>query len=487
MVVVNPPLRRKEAPRMCHANQERLGQQVQFLRRQFLQDGDLPFTNVLTEEVIAQALTAVTGWLDRIFSPLVTLWVFLGQVLGADHSCRAAVARLITHRLAQGQRRCSAETGAYCQARQRLPESFFADVACQTGRALEADVDPRWLWKGRHVYLFDGTTVTMPDTRENQQAYPQVYNQKPGLGFPIARLGALISLACGAVVNLGFCQYAGKGQGEVSLLRRLWEVLGPGDVLLGDRLLANWATLVLLRQRGVELVGRLNTAHRRADFRRGRRLGPDDHLVRWPKPTSIRSLDREAYHALPEFITVRETRIQVLQPGFRTRSIVVVTTLLDPQQTTKDDLATLYRARWNNELDLRSIKSSMQMRELRCKTPESVRKEVWAHVLAYNLLRTVMAQAAARHRVAPRTISFTGAMQTLEAFQPLLEFGAAQEAVSRLRLYHDLLDAIATHRVGDRPDRYEPRLKKRRRNNYDWLTKPRAEMKRKMAKGVAEN
>src|SRR5262245_24708095 len=472
---------------MRYSNRGALRDQVNFLRRQFLQDGDLPFTDVLTEGVIARALAAVTGWLDRIFSPLVTLWVFLGQVLGADHSCRAAVARLITHRLAQGQRPCSAETGAYCQARKRLPESFFADVACQTGRALEADVDPRWLWKGRHVYLFDGTTVTMPDTRENQQAYPQVYNQKPGLGFPIARLGALISLACGAVVNLGFCQYAGKGQGEVSLLRRLWDVLRPGDVVLGDRLLGNWATIVFLRERGVELVSRLNTYHRRVDFRRGQRLGPDDHVVRWAKPTSIRSLDREAYHELPDYVTVRETRIRVRQPGFRTRSIVVVTTLLDPEQTTKEDLATLYRARWHNELDLRSLKSAMQMRELRCKTPGLVRKEVWAHILAYNLLRTVMAQAAARHGVEPRTISFMGAMQTLEAFQPLLELGAAPDAAGRLRLGHDLLDAIATHRVGDRPNRYEPRVKKRRRNHYGWLTKPRAEMKRKMAKGITKN
>jgi len=458
--------------------------QLSTLRRQFLQDGDLPFTNILTEEVIAQALATITGWLDRIFSPLVTLWVFLGQVLSADHSCRAAVARLLAHRLARGQRPCSAQTGAYCQARKRLPESFFADVACSVGRALDDQAERRWLWHGRRVYLFDGTTVTMPDTPKNQAAYPQVYNQKPGLGFPIARLGALISLWCGAVVNLGFCQYAGKGQGEVSLLRRLWDVLRPGDVLLADRLTANWANIVLLQQRGVELVSRLNKAHRRADFRRGRRLGHDDHIVRWAKPTSIRSLDREAYHALPDSVTVRETRIRVPQPGFRTRWIVVVTTLLDPEQTTKEDLASLYRARWHNELDLRSLKSSMQMGELRCKTPELVRKEAWAHILAYNLLRTVMAQAAARHGVAPRTISFTGAMQTLEAFQPLLEFSAAQDAASRLRLYHDLLDAIATHRVGDRPDRYEPRLKKRRRNNYDWLTKPRAEMKRKMAKGV---
>jgi Transposase DDE domain len=480
-------MRSKEAPTVRYSNSGSVREQVGFLRRQFLQDGDLPFTDVLTEDVITQALTVVGVWLDRVFSPLVTLWVFLGQVLSADHSCRAAVARLLAHRLSRGQRPCSAETGAYCQARRRLPETFFADVACAVGRNLDARAERDWLWKGRRVYLFDGTTVTMPDTRENQKAYPQVYNQKPGLGFPIARLGALISLACGAVVNLGFCQYAGKGQGEVSLLRRLWDSLRPGDILLTDALLANWANIVMLKERGLELVGRLNKAHRKADFRRGQRLGPEDHVVQWRKPTSIRSLDREAYHALPEFITVRETRIHVRQPGFRTRSLVVVTTLLDPEQTTKEDLATLYRVRWHNELDIRSLKSAMQMGELRCKTPELVRKEVWAHILAYNLLRTVMAQAAARDGVAPRTISFTGAMQTVEAFQPLLEFGAAQDAASRLRLYHELLDAIATHRVGDRPDRYEPRVKKRRRNHYGWLTKPRAEMKRKMAKGVTKN
>ena len=471
---------------MRHCKPRPFRAQANFLRRQFLQDGDLPFTDVLTEEVIAQALAALTGWLDRIFSPLVTLWVFLGQVLSADHSCRAAVARLLAHRLARGQGPCSPRTGAYCQARRRLPESFFADVACSVGRRLDDQAERRWLWQGRRVYLFDGTTVTMPDTPENQAAYPQVYNQKPGLGFPIARLGALISLACGAVVNLGFCRYAGKGQGEVSLLRRLWDVLRPGDVVLADRLTANWATIAMLQGRGIELVSRLNKAHRKADFRRGRRLGADDHVVRWAKPTSIRSLDWQTYKALPEYITIREARVRVRQPGFRTRSIVVVTTLLDPGQASKEELASLYRARWNNELDLRSLKSTMQMSELRCKTPELVRKEVWAHILAYNLIRAVMAQAAARHDIPPRSISFTGAMQTLEAFQPLLEFGATDDAASRSQLYQELLDAIASHRVADRPDRYEPRLKKRRRNYYDWLTEPRAKIKRKMAKGVTE-
>src|SRR6516164_11164902 len=181
----------KEAASMRSRKPASIREQVSTLRRQFLQDGDLPFSNVLSEEVIAEALTTIRGWLDRIFSPLVTLWVFLGQVLSADHSCRAAVARLLAHRRARGQRPCSAQTGAYCQARQRLPESFLADVACSVGRALDDQAQRRWPWQGRRVYLFDGTTVTMPDTPANQAAYPQVYNQKPGLGFPIARLGAI--------------------------------------------------------------------------------------------------------------------------------------------------------------------------------------------------------------------------------------------------------------------------------------------------------
>src|SRR5882724_7711788 len=154
-------------------------EQAALLRRQFLQDGGLPFTDVLTEDILAAALATVGHWLDRVFSPLVTLWVFLGQVLSADHSCSAAVARLIAHRVARGQKPCSPRTGAYCQARKRLPEGFFSAAACAVGRALEARAQRAWLWKGRRVYLFDGTTVTMPDTPENQAACPQV---QPGAG-----------------------------------------------------------------------------------------------------------------------------------------------------------------------------------------------------------------------------------------------------------------------------------------------------------------
>ena len=207
------------AIKMRHTRGASYREQVSLLRRQFLQDGDLPFTDVLTEDVIEQALASITGWLDRIFSPLVTLLVFLGQVLSADHSCRAAVARLIAHRLAQGQKPCSSQTGAYCQARKRLPEKFFSEVARLVGRNLDARVDRRWLWKGRRVCLFDGTTVSMPDTPQNRAEYPLTYNQVPGTSFAPARIGAIISLSCGAILDLGICRYAGKGQGEVSLLR----------------------------------------------------------------------------------------------------------------------------------------------------------------------------------------------------------------------------------------------------------------------------
>jgi hypothetical protein len=254
-----------------------------------------------------------------VFSPVVTLWVFLGQALAADQSCRAAVARLIAHRVSLGLEPCSSETGAYCQARKRLPERFFSAVARLVGRNLDARIDRRWLWKGRRVCLFDGTTVSMPDTPENRAAYPLAYNQVPGTNFAIARIGAIISLSCGAILDLGICRYAGQGQGEVSLLRRLWDVLRPGDVLLGDRLMSGWVGMHLLKQREVDTVSRLS-AHRRADFRTGRRLGKDDHLVQWKKPTSIRSVDRPTYNTLPDAITVREVRFRVEQPGFRTRS-----------------------------------------------------------------------------------------------------------------------------------------------------------------------
>jgi hypothetical protein len=460
--------------------------QIDALRRQFLQEGGLPFTDVLTADCLHQALREIKAtWKDRIYTPLVTLWVFLGQALNADHSCRAAVARLVADRAERGLPPCSSETGAYCQARKRLPEGFFSAVARLVGRGLDAQVDRRWLWKGRRVCLFDGSTVSMPDTEENCREYPLAYNQVPGTSFAPARIGAIISLSCGAILDLGICRYAGKGQGEVSLLRRLWDALRPGDVLLGDRLMSGWVGMHLLKGRGVDTVSRLS-AHRRADFRKGTRLGKDDHLVVWNKPTSIRSVDRVTYNELPGSITIREVRFRVGQAGFRTRSIVVVTTLLDPAQASRQELAELYRARWNNELDLRSIKVTLQMDRLRCKTPELVRKEIWAHVLAYNLIRTVMARAAAGEGVAPRSISFKATLQVLEAFRPLIAYRPHRSEAHRAALCQQILRAIAVHRVGDRPDRFEPRMTKKGPRGYQHLSKPRKEIKLQMLKRASK-
>lgn len=467
------------------SNHGRLWQQVRFLQRQFLQDGELPFRDILSKEVVLQALTAAeVVWKERIYSPVVTLWIFLGQVLSADHSCRLAVARFNAHRLARGQSKCSSETSAYCQSRKRLPEKFFSTVATLVGRKLDDRAKSDWLWKGRRVYLFDGSTVSMPDTPANQEAFPQHDAQKPGRGFPMARIAAIFSLSCGAIIDLGICRYAGKGQGELSIFYQLIDMFRSGDVVLADRLYGTWRGLVLLQSRGVHAVSQLQIM-RTADFRKGKRLGKGDHIVKWFKPSYIRSLDWKTQRSLPESIRVRECRVVVRQAGFRAKVIVVVTTMLDPKECTREDLAELYLQRWNAELDLRSIKTTMQMEVLRCKTPELVRKEIWTHVLAYNLIRTIMAQAADSHRVVPRTISFKATMQTLEAFQPLVSYEAHCKPQLRREIHGRMLDCIAAHTVGDRPGRVEPRQIKRRPKRYQWMMVSRHEAKRQILKGLA--
>jgi hypothetical protein len=224
------------------------------------------------------------------------------------------------------------EDGGLCQARKRLPLAFFATVARRVGQSLEARGKPQWLCKGRRVHLFDGSSVAMPDTPENRKEYPLTYNQKPGTGFAVARIAAIISLSCGAILDLGICRYAGKGQSESGLLRQLWGLLRAGDVLVADRLLCAWTEMVMLKQRGIDTVFRL-TSHRTGDFRRGTRLGKDDHIVTWMKPRKPLSVAREVYKALPEYLLVRECRVRIVQRGFRVRSLVVATTYWTPRST----------------------------------------------------------------------------------------------------------------------------------------------------------
>ncbi len=443
------------------------------LLRQFAQGAGLPFVDVLSAEQLDRVLEdCQVEYRQRVFSPLVTLATFLSQVLDPDHSMRQAVARLIAYRASVQLPACSPAPRAYGKARQRLPENVWAELTRRTGRELMLEAPTRWRWHGRDVKLIDGTTLSMPDTPANQQAYPQSASQKPGLGFPVLRMVALFSLSVGSVLDVAVGPYKGKQTGETALFRTLHHQLSEGDVLLADRYFCGYFHLTLVRQRGADVVMRLHHL-RHFDFRRGRRLGPDDHIVTWHKPKQRPDwLDEETFAQLPTTLTMRELRIRVPGKSCRSRTIVVATTLLDHHVYTKEDVAALYRQRWHAELDLRSLKTFMQMDVLRCQSPAMVRKEIWAHLLAYNLIRKVMAQAAQEHHLAPRQISFKGALQTLNAFCDGLRACAPCALPDMCRR---LLAAIAHHRVGDRPDRLEPRAKKRRAKPYPLLNKPRAQ------------
>jgi len=314
----------------------------------------------------------------------------------------------------------------------------------------------------------------MPDTPENQAEYPQPRSQKPGIGFPLARLVAILGGSTGALLDLNLGAYRGKGTGEHGLLRPMMENFQAGDVVLGDGYYASFFLMADLIQRGVDAVFPLHGA-RDCDFRRGHRLGKKDHLVQWMKPQRPAWMDQEMYESYPERLTIRELEVQIQRAGFRTESRVLATTFLKPKETTREELAALYDYRWWVELDLRSIKQVMHMDILHAKTPEMVRKEIWAHLLAYNLIRKVMAQAAAVHGKNPRRLSFKLALQTVESFR---QAGAFSE--SRGACYKQLLWVIASQPVSDRPGRREPRRVKRRPKPFARLQKRREVYRREM-------
>ena len=458
----------------------------------FLQHEGLPFADVLPEPTIQQAFAAagLPAPPDdpddpTVYTPALTLWAFLSQVLykGEQRSCLAAVTRVIVMYVALGQEPCSDNTGAYCRARARLPVPIIQQLAQQLADGCEAQVPASWLWKGRHVHLIDGTTVSMPDTATNQAEYPQPTTQAPGLGFPMIRMVVLLSLATALVKDMALGPYAGKETGETALLRQLLDRLQPGDVLLADRYYCSYFLLALLQEVGVEVVSRLHQS-RTCDFRRGERLGRGDHRVLWTRPARPDWMDQATYERLPPTLLVREVQVQVQQPGFRVHALVVVTTLSDADHYTQSDLAELYHQRWLVELDIRSIKISLGMDVLRCQTPAMVRKEIWVCLLAYNLLRQTMLQAARLAALSPRQLSFTAAMQKIAASWGTM--AVLSGPVAR-RLIEVHLSDMACHLVGDRPDRVEPRAIKRRPKPHRLLLEPRAQARAALlAGGVAE-
>jgi hypothetical protein len=447
-----------------------------FAVRQHLRQGHgLPFAEHLPPDLIHRTARRLgVGFRDRIYSPAVTLLTFLSQVLDHDHSCRQAVARLLAFRSGRGLRPCSPNTGAYCKARGRLPEPLLRELTRATGRRGAEQAPAAWRWQGRPVQVVDGTGLSMPDTEANQQAYPKSQKLPAGVGFPLLRLVVVFNLTVGTVLEAALGRRSGKGTGEQSLFRSLWEQFHPGDVLLADRLYGDFFTLAWARAHGVDVVTR-PAAGREAVRFQGRRAA--DVPVCWIKPPRPDWMGRRAYDPLPRYLHLRAVRVLVRQPGFRTKRLVLVTTLTDAAAVTGTDLADLYRRRWQAELNLRALKQGLQLDILRGHSPAMVRKEVWAHLLVYNLVRLVMAQAAVAAAVRADEVSFTGAVQTLNAFLPQMR--TLHTADDAQALWEVLLWAVGAHRVGDRPDRYEPRAVKRRPKNFPRLREPRAAARRR--------
>ena len=431
------------------------------LRQQFAQGPGRGLENVLSARELERAVETCAGaYRDRLYPPLTTLALFMGQALSADGACQDAVARHLSERAGRGAGACSLNTGPYCKARQRLPQELMAALQRAVAQRMQQHQPASWRWQGRSVKLLDGTTVSMPDTVANQKAFPQSAAQQPGLGFPVARLVALLSLGSGAVLNwaMGPCQ--GKGTGEQALFRTLLDALDAGDLVIADRYHCTYWTVAMLTARGVEVLMREH-ACRLHDFRRGKRLGRGDHLVQWRRPPRPAWMDEQTYAEAPETIRVREVNVN---------GRTLVTTLLDAQAAPPAELDRLYRCRWHIELDLRSIKAVMGMDILRCKSPQMVRKEVAVHLLAYTLVRAVMAQAASLAGVLARALSFKGALQLLNAFHQQLRHSAG--ARTSLMMAH-VLGAIAMLCLPVRPGRVEPRAIKRRPKPHRLLTVPR--------------
>jgi hypothetical protein len=437
------------------------------VRARFARNEGLPFADILTEASIRDVLNDHgVRYRDRVFSPVTTIWGFLSQVLSEDHCCRDAVSRIIAHRAANGMAACSPNTASYCNARSRIHTDVLSTLAKRTAEELQTSARDQWKWNGRSVFIVDGSHVSMPDTAENQDAYPQPPTQRPGIGFPLARITVALSLATGACHDLAIAPYKGKGTGEKTLFRRMYHTLSPGDVVLADALFDDYFITCELCNRGVDVVAR-------AKYERvGTRIAesrPDGDLIVWQRPNKPRGMTGEQYRNYPKQLLMREVTVDARDKNNRPKQFKVITTILSRSIDGKQ-IGDLYERRWEGEVDIRSIKCTMQMDILRCKTPDMVHKEIWTHLLAYNLLRTVMAVAANENDIEPRKVSFKGAKQALTAFAPKIEAARPED---RGPLIDAMLTTMAYHRVGNRPGRWEPRARKRRPRKAVRLMQPR--------------
>lgn len=440
------------------------------IRQHAANNDSYSFFNLLTgPELLDTVESLLPEHRERLFPPTETLSMFLAQAMSADRSCQNAVNNSAIKRLMGGLAICSTHTGAYCRARKRLTLEMVSILARHTGQCVAERNPESWLWQGRPVRLVDGTSVSMQDTVANQASYPQPGSQEPGLGFPLCRLVGIICLSSGALLNASMGPHKGKGSDEQALLRSILDTLKPGDILLGDAYYATYFLLCALQQNGIDGVfGQQGARRRCTDFRRGRHLGQRDHLIEIHKPKVKPAwMSQTDYDQAPESITVRECA---------SGGKVLVTTLLNPKQTPKNDLKKLYRQRWNIELDLRNIKTTLGMEVLSCKTPEMVVKEIWVYLLAYNLIRLLMAQAAHLADLLPRQLSFKHTLQLW------IIWGQTNDGYDVDEKLDKLFILIAQQQVGRRRGRVEPRAVKRRPKPYPLLTKTREKAQEEIRK-----
>jgi len=447
-----------------------LGRHAQHLRQQSLLQLDQLVFPLLPPGLLAQADEGPNSR-ERDYSVRRTFFGFLFQVLKPECACREIVRQILALGALHTQNASSSGTSAYCQARQRLPADILPRLRC----ALAARADRvRELWRGLCVKVIDGTGVSLPDTRKNQRAYPQPGGQKPGCGFPLLKMVGVFSLATGALLDYA---KGNKHQHELGLLHRLLDTFKPGDLALADRGFSTYTLMALLGLRKVHSLFRLHHA-RPQDLRRGKRLGKNDRLLVWRKPDhwqKPRYMPKTLWQLLPKELSVRMVRFTLEIPGYRTKSVTLITTLVDPQLYPASELAQLYARRWRIELWFRDIKTSMRMETLRCLSPKMVHKEIEMFLIAYNLIRCLMVDAARVHDVPVDRLSFKGTVDSVRQFSAAL--AQARSRKQKDKVIGRLLEIIAQDQVPERPGRREPRAVKRRPKPYQKLNRPRHVMK----------
>ena len=445
-----------------------LGHRVERLRQQSLCHLELLLHPLLPPGLLSQADEGPNSR-ERIFSVRRTFFAFLYQVLKPDTSCREIVRQIQALFGLQDQGPVDENSSAYCQARKRLPLDRLCRVRVGVAAAGEKMAQ---LWQGLRPKLIDGTTVSAPDTRKNQRAYPQSRSQKPGCGFPLIRLVGVFSLATGVLLD-----YA-KGNKHQHELRLLWKLLDgfkPGDLAVADRGFCSYVLLALLPLRRVAALFRLHQ-RRPADLRKGQRLGKNDRLFTWLKPLQKpRWLPQCWWKKIPAQLTVRVIRFKLCRRGYRPESVTLVTTLLDARKYSAHDIAQLYARRWRIELWFRDIKTSMGMEVLHCRSPQMLHKELEMFFIAYNFIRCLIAQAGTINDVALDRMSFKGTVDSVRQFS--LAIAQARSKNKQHQLIIDLLEIIARDQVPDRPGRREPRAVKRRPKAHPLLNKPRDQFK----------